>query len=177
MRYVKMLIGWLLIGCAVYGSPKAEVIKNKKALEAKRAYETVLKQARARYVIQLSESIKEEGAKGNLKQANLLNEMKNKLEAGEDGSEVSAIMRAQKKLEGTRWGPTVKNSILLLTNRRVLFGNKTSGVWILTGTRTLVLQSSSSVNITVWSFNDRLNSATVHTFKHARGSRVYNRQR
>ena len=133
--------------------------KNKIAIGAKKDFNEAIAKAKKEYSEKLDLAIKEAGGAGDLEEANRL-----VAEKKEFGSAVSPLEKARKQIEGTRWGTSTKSTINFLSNRKVDFGGKYSGIWIMSGQQTLLLQSGKSKTITVWQFNTKLTSAQYYTF-------------
>lgn len=141
-----------------------------RARRAREAFEASVTKARAAYIQQLDEAIKEAGGAGDLDEANRLKEIKTSLELEAKGEGRDPISIRTKRLENTRWF-TRKNPNGFI---RFLRGNQTQnhlgtgGVWILTDKSTAITQSRNSGNIYLFRFDESLKSATVHRFEDAK---------
>ena len=133
--------------------------KNKIALAAKKSYEEAIAQAKKEYVAKLEIAIKEAGGAGDLEEANQLAAEKERI----DNSD--SIEKARKRLEGIRWGKSATSWVKLLRNGRFVSRGGTTGIWLLTTPRTVVIQIDGTKRISVWNYNKQLTAAKIYSFR------------
>lgn len=140
--------------------------ENVRARAAAKAYEKAVESAREAYIKELDVAIKEEGAAGNLAEANKLAETKAslKLEATIGDSDPAFV--TTRKLIKTRWGnkKNPKGFLQFLENNKTANHLKKPGVWIAADEFTVLTQSKNSGHIYVLNFDKDFKTAIVHRF-------------
>lgn len=141
------------------GNPRAEA-----------AYKKAIEDARNVYIGELHAAINEEGAAGNLDEANKLADTKESLllEAKLGVSDPAFV--TSKRLENTRWGTRAnpKGFIKFLSKNRTQNHLNTGGVWLASDESTVITQSRNSGHIYLFQFSKDLRTATVHRFENAK---------
>ena len=165
----RILLVIAVFNCVSFFSPFVYA-ENARAKSAARAYEKAVEAARNVYIKELDEAIKEEGAAGNLKEANKLAEVKAslKLEATLGDSDPTFV--TTRKLIKTRWGnkKNPKGFLQFLENNKTANHLKKPGVWIAADEFTVLTQSNNSGHIYVLRFDKDFKSAIVHRFQDAK---------
>ena len=161
----------LVVLISANAAPAQDLFNNKTAREARRTYEAAVKQAKTDYIEQLEVAKKEEGSKGDLKEANVISDEIEEVKREGVNIARSPIARNQRRLEGTRWGPSRNLTLRFLKNNRVVFSDGDPGTWTLVDPQTLVLHREKNSKVSVWKFDERLRSVEIHRFEKATGDR------
>lgn len=164
--------------CVVLKCQSQVLAANPRAEAAEAAYKKAIDDARNIYIGELDAAIKEEGADGNLEEANKLADMKESLLLEAKLGDSDPAFVTSKRLENTRWGTRAnpKGFIKFLSNNKTQNHLKTGGVWIASDESTVITQSRNSGHIYLFQFSKDLKTATVHRFENAKQPEAYFRK-
>lgn len=168
----------VLLFVAVFGATSELRAESAKAKAAAVAYQKAVMRARNTYIRALDAAIKEEGSKGNLKEATQLKDKKTSLELQNQRGSSNPAFLATRQLENSRWGNArnPKGFLQFLENNQTQNHLKTGGAWIATDKSTVITQSRNSGHIYLFQFSDDFKTATVHRFVNAKTPTQYIRQ-
>ena len=148
------------------------ILKNKKALKARREYEESLKNARTEFAGKLGVILKEVLSEEDLETGNRISKWKKAIEGQKSSGDSDPLAKARRRIEGTKWNwfkkreKTVLATFKFLKDNRVSHSSGRTGVWVMTDPKTAIVGFG---DIYIFKFGPKNKTITIHSYKRNAG--------